>query len=205
MRRYLWVKDAPVGMEHAELDIGASGLVATSVAFGSVPVPYRLDFDLTVGADWMTRRLAVTAGGAGWTRSLVLARDAAGVWTATRSADGTTPPSVNASVPDLPVESADIPSYVLDVDVQHSPVTNVMPVRRLGLDQPGRSGEFVMAWVSVPSLAVTLDEQRYTLLGVDDGDVCARFDSGDGFFTAVIRCDADGVARDYPGIARRLQ
>jgi hypothetical protein len=62
-----------------------------------------------------------------------------------------------------------------------------------------------MAWVSVPSLAVTLDDQRYTLLGVDDGDVCARFENGDGFFTAVIRCDADGVAHDYPGIARRLR
>jgi uncharacterized protein len=93
---------------------------------------------------------------------------------------------------------------VLDVDVQYSPVTNMMPARRLGLDQPGRSEEFVMAWVSVPSLAVTLDEQRYTLLGVDDGGVCARFDGGDGFFTAVIRCDADGLANDYPGIARRL-
>ncbi len=103
------------------------------------------------------------------------------------------------------MEPADIPSDVLDVDVQYSPLTNVMPVRRLGLDRAGSSGTFVMAWVGVPSLAVTLDEQRYTLLGRDDGDVCARFDAGDGFFTAVIRCDADGVARDYPGIARRLQ
>jgi hypothetical protein len=80
-----------------------------------------------------------------------------------------------------------------------------MPLRRLGLDRPGSSAEFTMAWVSVPSLAVTLDDQRYTLLGVDDGDVCARFENGDGFFTAVIRCDADGVAHDYPGIARRLR
>ena len=62
-----------------------------------------------------------------------------------------------------------------------------------------------MAWVSVPSLAVTLDEQRYTLLGVDDGDVCARFENSAGFFTTVIRCDADGVALEYPGIARRVR
>jgi hypothetical protein len=61
-----------------------------------------------------------------------------------------------------------------------------------------------MAWVSVPSLAITLDDQRYTLLGVDDGDRCARFENGDGFFTAVIRCDADGIVVDYPGIARRV-
>ena len=62
-----------------------------------------------------------------------------------------------------------------------------------------------MAWVSVPSLAVTLDEQRYTLLGVDDGDVCVRFENSAGFFTTVIRCDTDGVVLEYPGIARRLR
>ena len=66
---------------------------------------------------------------------------------------------------------------MLDVDVQWSPLTNLMPMRRLGLDRAGSNGTFTMAWVSVPSLAVTLDEQRYTLLGVDDGDVCARFES----------------------------
>jgi hypothetical protein len=69
---------------------------------------------------------------------------------------------------------------MLDVDVQWSPLTNLMSARRLGLDRAGSAGMFTMAWVSVPSLAVTLDEQRYRLLGVDDGDLCARFDSGDG-------------------------
>ena len=72
---------------------------------------------------------------------------------------------------------------MLDVDVQWSPVTNLMPVRRLGLDRAGSAGAFTMAWVSVPSLAVTLDEQRYTLLGIDDGDVCARFENSAGFFS----------------------
>jgi uncharacterized protein len=205
MPQYLWVKDEPAGMEHAELDIDNSGLVVTSVAFGTVPVPYRLDLDLTVGADWITRRLALRANGDGWTRSLVLARDSAGTWTGTRSADGTVPPAVEASVPAGTIEPTAVPARVLDVDVQYSPVTNLMPVRRLGLDRPGSSAEFTMAWVSVPSLAVMLDDQSYTLLGVDDGDVCARFENGDGFFTAVIRCDADGVAHDYPGIARRLR
>jgi len=80
-----------------------------------------------------------------------------------------------------------------------------MPVRRLGLDRAGAAGAFTMAWVGVPALTVTLDEQRYTLLGVNDGDVCARFESGDGFFTSVIRGDADGVPLDYPGIARRAR
>ncbi len=205
VRRYLWIKDDPPGMEQAELTVGAGGLAARSVAFGSVPVPYRLDLDVTTGADWVTRAMSLIASGDGWRRSLVLERDAAGVWAGSRSANGSEPPAVQASVPTGTVEPADVPAHVLDVDVQWSPLTNLMPVRRLGVDRAGSAGTFTMAWVSVPSLAVTLDEQHYTLLGVDDGDVCARFDNGDGFFTVVIRCDADGVALDYPGIARRVR
>jgi len=205
MRRYLWMKDDPVGMEQAELTISASGLAARSVAFGSSPVPYRLDMELMTGADWITRRLALTAFGDGWARSLVLERDTDGVWSGSRSADGTEPPAVLASVPSSTLEPADVPAHVLDVDVQWSPVTDLMPARRLGLDEPGSTATSTMAWVSVPALAITLDEQRYTLVGVDEGDVCVRFEEGDGSFTAVIRCDTDGVALDYPGIARRVR
>jgi hypothetical protein len=179
--------------------------MARSVAFGSTPVPYRLDLDLAVDADWMTRRLALTATGDGWTRALTLERRTDGTWVAERSADGSEPAAVAASAPSGAVAPADIPAAVLDVDVQWSPVTNLMPIRRLGLTQAGAAGSFTMAWVSVPSLAVTLDDQRYTLLGLDDGDVCARFESGDGFFAAVLRCDLDGVVLDYPGIARRVR
>ena len=56
MGRYVWIKDDPPGMEQAELTIADGGLVAKSVALGSVPVPYRLDLELTTGADWVTRR-----------------------------------------------------------------------------------------------------------------------------------------------------
>ena len=200
--RYLWVKDDPVGMEHAAIGIGADGLVATSTAFGTLPIAYRLDLELHADADWITRRLALTASGDGWTRSLVLSR--AGSWTGAITDDGIVPPAVVASATGDGIDPGDVPPDVLDVDVQYSPLTNLMPIRRLGLDRPGAAGSFVMAWISVPSLAITLDDQRYTLLGIDDGDRCARFENGDGFFIAVIRCDADGVVVDYPGIARRL-
>ncbi len=203
MRRYVWTKDDPSGMEQCELTVGPGALVARSVAIGSAPVPYRLDLELTT--DWVTQRLSLTALGDRWARMLVLERNSAGVWTGIRTTDGSGPPTVGDPGPDDAVEPENIPSRVLDVDVQWSPVTNIMPVRRLGLDRTGSAGTFTMAWVSVPSLTVTLDDQHYTLLGVDDGDVCARFESADGFFTAVIRCDPDGVPLDYPGIARRVR
>jgi hypothetical protein len=202
-RRCLWIKDDPIGMEDAEIAIGPEGLAATSTAFGTIPLAYRLELDLLVDTDWATRRLSLTARGEGWARSLVLERD--GSWSGATTDDGTVPPEVVASAPHGAIAPSDVPADVLDVDVQYSPLTNLMPIRRLGLDRAGAAGSFVMAWISVPSLAITLDDQRYTVLGVDDGDHCARFENGDGFFTAVIRCDADGIVLDYPGIARRLQ
>jgi hypothetical protein len=38
-----------------------------------------------------------------------------------------------------------VPRDVLDVDAQYSPLTNVMPIRRLGLDRSRAAGSFVMA------------------------------------------------------------
>jgi uncharacterized protein len=205
MRRYVWMKDDPVGMEQAQMYIGPSGFDASAVALGTMPTPYRLDLHLATNADWHTRRLALTAIGDGWTRAMVLERDAAGMWTGTRSSNGAQPPVIDASAPADVIEPPAIPIRVLDVDVQYSPLTNLMPMRRLGLARPGASGAFTMAWVSVPSLAVTLDEQRYAILGVDNGDLCVRYEGAGGYFVAVIRCDAEGVVLDYPGIARRVR
>jgi hypothetical protein len=196
------MKDDPLGMEHAAVNIGDGGLVATSTAFGTYPVAYRLELELRVDADWVTRRLGLTASGDGWSRSLVLTRDA--TWRAVTTSTGDVPPAVIATSANEPVDASRIPPDVLDVDVQYSPLTNVMPIRRLGLDRPGTTGSFLMAWASVPSLTVSLDPQHYTLLGTDGGELIVRFESGDGSFTAKIRCDSDAMVVDYPGIARRL-
>jgi hypothetical protein len=55
-----------------------------------------------------------------------------------------------------------------------------------------------MRWVEVPSLAVTLSEQRYEPLG--NGVV--RFRSGS--FTADIEFDEAGFVISYPGIGARV-
>ena len=114
-----------------------------------------------------------------------------------------------ASSADDAVDASRIPPVVLDVDVQYSPLTNVMPIRRLGLDRAGATGSFVMAWVSVPSLTVSLDPQHYTLLGLDGGELCARFESGDGLFSGrhPLRRRRDGCRlsgdRSTPRLNRR--
>ena len=85
-------------MEDAAIELGADGLAATSTAFGTIPLAYRLDLELLrVDPGWITRRLALTASGDGWARTLVLERD--GSWTGAVTDDGVVPPAVVASAP----------------------------------------------------------------------------------------------------------
>jgi hypothetical protein len=83
-------------------------------------------------------------------------------------------------------------------DLGFSPLFNTLPVLRDGLLQPGPARDYLMRWVDVPSLEVSMSEQRYEPLG--DGVV--RFSAGD--FTAEIQFDEQGFVLDYPGIARRV-
>src|SRR3954454_7743282 len=82
-------------------------------------------------------------------------------------------------------------------DLGWSPLFNSLPVLRDGLLAEGAPRDYVMCWVDVPSLEVTISEQRYEPLGRG----LVRFRAGT--FAADIRFDADGFVVDYPGIARR--
>ena len=61
----------------------------------------------------------------------------------------------------------------------------------------GPARDYRMRWVEVPSLQVTMSEQRYAPLG--DGVV--RFQAGD--FVSDITFDAAGFVGSYPGIGVR--
>lgn len=83
-------------------------------------------------------------------------------------------------------------------DLGWSPLFNSLPVLRDGLLEPGPPRDYVMRWVEVPSLDVSLFEQRYEPLG--SGVV--RFSSGP--FTADIQFDEAGFVTSYPGIGSRI-
>jgi hypothetical protein len=179
-RSVAWVKEDPFGVELAEVAVSAETLSATGVAIGTDPGPYRLDYALETGAGFVTSRLHVTARGEAWGQELDLRRSENGEWSAA------------AELPDL--------AGALDCDLGLSPLTNSMPVLRHGLLEAGEPVDFVVAWVSVPDLAVHASPQRYVPLG----DRVVRFESLDGDFSADIVFDEDGLVVDYPGIAKRL-
>jgi hypothetical protein len=83
-------------------------------------------------------------------------------------------------------------------DLGFSPLFNSLPVLWDGLLEPGPPRTYVMCWVDVPSLDVSLSEQEYEPLG----DGLIRFRAAG--FTADIRFDAVGFVVDYPGIAKRV-
>jgi hypothetical protein len=82
-------------------------------------------------------------------------------------------------------------------DLGWSPLFNSLPVIRGRLLEPGPARDYRMRWVEVPSLQVTMSEQRYAPLG--DGVV--RFQAGD--FVSDIEFDAEGFVVTYPGIGAR--
>jgi uncharacterized protein len=94
---------------------------------------------------------------------------------------------------DLGLDGADF------FDLAASPLFNSFPVVRHGLHRGGEARDFVMAWVSVPDLAVSRSEQRYDPLA---GEGLVRFSSAS--FTADIEFDRDGFVVHYPDLAERV-
>jgi uncharacterized protein len=168
--------------ESALVQVGDGHLSATGTQLGVEPEPYRLDYELETGADWVTQRLSLQAHGEGWERSLELIREPDGRWSANGEA------------------RADL-GDALDCDLAYSPLTNAMPVFRHGMRETGaRAADLVMAWVDVPALTVHRSEQRYE--PVDARSV--RFVSpGDGF-QVELELDGDGLVVRYPQLAERV-
>ncbi|EHN12206.1 hypothetical protein PAI11_08820 [Patulibacter medicamentivorans] len=183
--------------ELATIELDDDGVRAEGTQIGADPLPYRADYVLDAGRGFTTAQLEVYVTGAGWSRDLVLTRDAGGTWVAQTRTFGDV---------DLPAPAADTALLrgALDCDLAFSPLTNLMPVRRHQLDRrPGRE-DIAVAWVSLPDLAVHRSQQRYEHLA--DGSV--RFTSLDDDeshgFTADLRLDRHGLVVEYPQLARRV-
>ena len=205
-RGFGWQKEADLGgAEWADIVVRGDRLSARGTATGGTPVPYRLDYELDIGPDFVTKRLRVRSHGNGWRRHLDLRRADDGSWQADASQTGEPAelPTTDLTDPGASAGTLADLAGALDCDLGECPVTNTMPVLRRGLLRPGEPIDFVMAWVSVPDLHVSRSDQRYTFLEPEsDGGAVVRYESGS--FSAAIRFDRDGIVVDYPGLGRRL-
>jgi uncharacterized protein len=172
------------GLEHVIASTDRAGFRADSQLILAerelATVSYRLECD----AGWRFRRLAITVTSGSGRRALALSAGPDGLWLA----DGQPRPDLGGCI---------------DIDINCTPLTNTLPVRRLAWS-PGTAQDLDVAYVSVPELEVRPVRQRYTMLALDErtGRALYRYESGS--FTAELPLDRDGYVVDYPGLWRRI-
>lgn len=196
MRFLLWTGVEEWLAEAAAVELADRGLSATGTQLGAEPVPFRVDYRLECPDDFVTMKLEVTATAEGWRRGLLLIHDGEGAWRAEVEDAGEVPGGTwDGSLPDL--------SEARDIDIQNSPLTNTMPILRHGL-QEGGERDFLMAFVTLPTLRVEASPQRYEHVRSGDDGAVVRYVGLDSGFTAELELDADGLLSFYPRLARRV-
>lgn len=188
--------------EAARLEMTDHGVTASGTQIAVDPVPYQLDYRLEAPDNFVTRRLDVRVHGAGWSRSLVLRHDGRGRWDWESVEEGEVKLDSPGGDSALVTELTD----AVDCDLGLSPLTNLMPIRRHGLNVDDGAADIFVAWVSVPDLKVYSYAQRYESLHRSGEGSLVRFvDRGrsEGF-VADLQLDSDGLVEVYPELAERV-
>lgn len=86
----------------------------------------------------------------------------------------------------------------MDVDLGVTPLTNALPINRLGLSE-GAGTEIRAAWVRFPVLSVEASPQGYERLGRS----LYRYTGIGTGFTARVEVDGHGFPVTYEGLWRR--
>jgi hypothetical protein len=85
----------------------------------------------------------------------------------------------------------------IDVDLNFSPSTNLIPIRRMDLAIGEKAG-VKAAWLRFPSFRLELLSQQYLRLD----ETTYRYESADGQFVADLKVNRSGFVIEYPGIWR---
>jgi hypothetical protein len=140
----------------------------------------RLDYVIACDHEWLTQSAVVS----GWVGTRViditLTRDASARW----DLNGTACPAVAGCV---------------DVDLNFSPSTNTLPIRRLQL-AIGQTAAVRAAWLRFPTLELEPLEQTYARIA----ERVYRYESNGGSFVADVSVDAQGLVLDYGEWSREV-
>jgi hypothetical protein len=167
------------GLEHLDIRREDGNLVARGVIVGFAgEKPYGLSYRLVIDEAWYVREAQLqTASG----HDLHLESDGRGTWHENGRAR-----------PDL--------RDCTDIDIEATPLTNTLPIRRLRLKQ-GEGAAIRLVYIRVPGLTSEPGLQRYTAIAPG---LLYRFESLDSLFTTDLPVDEEGFVLDYPGLFRRL-
>jgi hypothetical protein len=174
----LWRRlDAP-GHEAARLERRARGWrLAGAAVFARRGQPCRLAYEVECDGRFRTRAARVRGSIGSRAIDHEVRVDRRGAW----RLDGRAVPAVHGCV---------------DVDLQFTPATNLLPIRRLA-PAIGESVDVRAAWLRFPSFRLERLEQTYARRSA----TIVRYASHGGRFTALLRVDAAGFVTRYPGLA----
>lgn len=173
----LWRRIDVPGHESARVYKGDEGwYLEGSAVFADEGKPCRLDYRVECDERWRTRSASVS----GWVGDdevrFEIETDGSGRW----EMNGAEQPRVEGSV---------------DIDLNFSPSTNLLPIRRLGL-AVGEEAAVTAAWLRFPSFALERFDQTYRRTG----DLAYRYESAGGDFFRDLAVDDIGLVTSYPGL-----
>ena len=173
-RRVAWRRSDEVETdEWCTLNVRPTGASLTGTLIGAQGgLPLRIEYRVLTNPNGQTAAVHVRQWHGFEQRQLTLARNEKGAWTR----DG-------AAVRQL--------KGCTDVDLECSPATNALPIRRLRLSV-GASDEIQAAWIRFPGLTVEKSRQRYTRI---DAEGTYRYASGS--FESDLTVDDDGLVYAY--------
>lgn len=150
-------------------------LTGTAV-FSYKQQPCRLDYAISCDSSWITRSGKVFGWLGKTSVEIELTADAEHRW----RLNGVERPVLTGCI---------------DLDLNFSPSTNLIPIRRLDL-AVGQAAEIKAAWLRFPSFELELLSQLYRRLD----EATYRYESADGQFIADLQVNSSGFVTDYPGI-----
>jgi uncharacterized protein len=172
----LWRRLDQPGHEAARLTWqGSLWHLAGAAVFAHDRQPCRLDYLVVCDSRWQT----VSARILGWVGTkdikVELSVDSAGKWRLNR------------------MECPEVGGCV-DVDINFSPSTNLLPIRRLNLGV-GREAKVRAAWLRFPGFNLEPLEQLYRRID----DATYRYESAGGRFVVDLQVTSVGFVAKYPG------
>lgn len=171
----LWRRLDRPGHESARLSLSRSRWrLAGTAVFAHEGRPCRLDYLIVCDSAWQTRSARV----AGWVADRPIEIDL--------SVDSDRQWRING-------EECPAAAGCIDLDLNFSPSTNLLPIRRLGLEI-GQQAEVRAAWLRFPGFSLEPLDQVYRRIA----DSTYRYESAGGRFTAELEVNAAGFVTRYP-------
>ena len=155
---------------------GAEWCLEGMAVFLSDDGPCRLSYSISCDSSWNTLRGTVSGWVGNDNINIEVSADADHRW------------QLNGA-------ESSVVTGCIDLDLNFSPATNLLPIRRLNLEI-GEEAEVQAAWLRFPSFKLEPLAQIYTRLD----DFTYRYSSAGGTFVRNLMTNQVGFVTDYPGL-----